>query len=142
MLVLTLSLYCVDLTKDHRVNFIQFGPRICLTLVSRGLDCRIVFFDDPSLGPYQGSIVSLGDGQETKTTAFGDTWGIYYRKFQRTDGTWSTLSVSLLYALIGSAILPASDILRRLISKPKRKPQNKGLQTKAAIERLDLRKVS
>lgn len=141
MLFVTIALYGIAFRVDPRVNFIKIGPSNYLTLVARGLDCRLAFFNDQNAGPYQGSIVSVDGGPEMTTTAFGDSFGIYYRKFEWTDRSLFTLTVSLLYAIVGFAILPICYFGHRLYATVRRKPQNKGLQTKAAIGRFDLRRV-
>jgi hypothetical protein len=142
MLFVTVALHGVAFKIDPRVNFIKIGPSNYVTLVARGFDCRLAFFNDPNAGPYQGSIVSISGGSEVTTTAFGDSFGIYYRRFEWTDRSLFTLSVSLLYAIAGFAILPICYFGRRLSATVRQKPQNKGLQTKAAIGRFDLRRVS
>lgn len=139
MLAVTLVLWFVAFRIDHRKTFVRLGPATYVTLLARGLDCRIAVFNDPTAGLYQGSIISFVDGEEPKTTAFGDTGGIYYRNFQWPDREMSTLTVSLLYGLIVFGILPASYLLFGSIVKTKKRPQNKPLDAKPSISRFDLR---
>lgn len=141
-LVLTIVLYLVAFRIDHRKTFVQLGPSTYVTLLAHGLDCRIAVFNDPASGPYRGSIISFDGGKEPKTTGFGDTWGIYYRNFQWPDREMSTLTVSLLYGVIGFGILPASRLLLRSLAKTKKRPKNKPLDAKGSISRIDLRCVN
>lgn len=113
MFAISLVLYFAAIRIDHRTTFIQIAPTTCVTLIARGLDCRIAFYNDPITGPFQGSVISIVGGKELKTTAFGDTLGMYYRNFQWVDRRISTLTVSLLYGLVGFGILPAFCLLRR-----------------------------
>jgi hypothetical protein len=83
-----------------------------------GLEARLEIYNDASYGPYSGSIIAVTfPGKpmlDPKEIAFGDTAGIYYRNFHWKNGArlW-TLSLSLIYPLIASLILPAIRLFRR-----------------------------
>ena len=74
---------------------------------------RIVFFNDKDYGPYQGSIIAIGDEHLPRSVAWGDRYGVYYRYFAWSDSTLWTLSVSLLYPVVLLAILPVIRLWKR-----------------------------
>ena len=78
---------------DHRVS-LRDGFHVAVE--GRGLDIRVVFFNNAEYGPYSGSVIGFGDPWFPRKTGFGDAWGVYYRHFRRPDGgiLW-TLRVSL-----------------------------------------------
>lgn len=90
-----------------------------LSLHARGIDRRVELFSDAANGPYHGSIIGItsraGRTNGPATTAFGDTAGVYYRRFRWPDGRelW-TLSVSLLYPLALAGIVPLIWLARRV----------------------------
>jgi len=97
---------------------LSFGDSFHVGVWARGgLDSRIVFFNDAEYGPYRGSIIGLVGSNGSlyppldRDVRFGDTWGVYYRYFQRGGGTLWTLMVSLWYPIALFAILPASRLL-------------------------------
>ncbi len=78
---------------------------------------RLVFFNDAEYGPYSGSIIGLVDEDGNiyppleREQAFGDSWGIYYRYFQRSGSTLWTLTVTLWYPIAVFAIMPFVSLM-------------------------------
>jgi hypothetical protein len=74
---------------------------------------RVMFFSDAHYGPYRGSLIDLEYGDVVvspfdRRVEWGDTCGIYYRWFHRTDGkTLWTLALSLWYPLVAFIVTGA-----------------------------------
>ncbi len=83
---------------------------------------RLNMFNNPTYGPYRGSVIELSKGPDDEPTvklkaAFGDSYGIYYRYFEWPDkSVLYTLSVTLWYPLIGFAIAPFYWLVRSIKS--------------------------
>jgi hypothetical protein len=90
---------------------------------ARGLDSRIVFFNNAEYGPYRGSIIGLADDDGNvypplvREESFGDTWGIYYRHFQWSDSTLWTVMVTLWYPIALFAIMPFGRLVRSAVGR-------------------------
>ena len=84
-------------SRDH----LSLSPSFHFGVASRGLESRLILFNDSQYGPYRGSIVRWWGVMNRSTTGFGDAFGIYYRHFVWSDGRvlW-TLFVSLWYPLV------------------------------------------
>jgi hypothetical protein len=95
----------LSLRRDFQVSIDQrpYGP-------------ALEVFNDASYGPYCGSIISLsGPGQPSEVKSGGFAFpGVYYRHFRWPNGTtlW-TLSLSLVYLVVLSAVLPFAWLIRR-----------------------------
>ncbi len=99
---------------DPRKHFVSFGRDCHLSIDAWGAAARLEVFNDSYYGPYSGSIIGFSsakspavDPNGPRVWAFGDTAGIYFRRFRWPSGKslW-TLSISLLYPLALSCILP------------------------------------
>jgi hypothetical protein len=116
--LLTLAALRLD-AKDHylslarafHVDLLRFGAGAAMP--------RLAFFNDAEYGPYRGSIIALSDGDGPdpslpKVTAFGDSFGIYYRHIEWPTGAviW-TLAVSLWYPLLLFGAGPGVWLVRR-----------------------------
>jgi hypothetical protein len=111
-------IYCLALAAcfiagkiDPRKEFLSLGRNFHLSFDTNGSDPMLEIFNDANMGPYIGgpwSILSGGNGYPAfpKTSGFRFV-GMNFRLVHRPNSqtTWS-LSVSLLYFLISSAILP------------------------------------
>lgn len=86
-------------------HYISLGNSLHLGVWNRGVDSRVVVFNDSHYGPYRGSIITLQDSATPLRTEFGDTCGIYFRHFEWTGSSLWTLMVSIWYPIIGLAIL-------------------------------------
>lgn len=67
---------------EHRLSL---SRNFHIGVWNTGLDSRLVFFNDAEYGPYRGSIVGLAGSEYPHTSAFGDTFGVYYRHFTWPD---------------------------------------------------------
>jgi len=101
---------------DPRKHFVSFSHDSHLSIDGRGTDARLEVYSDLTVGPYHGGIIGMSSAKYEYPTvdptgprvwAFGDTAGIYFRMFRWPSGKslW-TLSISLLYPLAASCILP------------------------------------
>lgn len=100
---------------DPRKHFVCLSNGWHLSINARGADARLQVFNDPSYGPYIGSIIGLaGDRNGPKVSGVGDVAGVYYRMIRWPDGTslW-TLSLSLVYPLLVTLPLPLTWLIRR-----------------------------
>lgn len=100
---------------DPRSEFVSISNSCHVSISTVRWDARLHFFNDSSYGPYSGSIIGIaGDPNGPKVTGFGDTAGIYVRWIRWRDGylLW-TFSLSLVYLLTASTILPLVWIIRR-----------------------------
>lgn len=104
-------------------QYLSFSGDFHVAVWGRGLDSRIVFFNDAEYGPYRGSIIGLvgPDGNVypplERERAFGDSWGIYYRYFQWSDSTLWTLMVTLWYPIALFALIPMTRLLRSTLRR-------------------------
>jgi len=102
---------------DPRKQFLSLSRGCHFSIDARGADARLALFDNAAYGPYSGSIIAItspGRPSGVRVTSFGDTAGVYYRFIRWPDGRslW-TLSLSLLYPLAASALLPIIWLIRR-----------------------------
>jgi hypothetical protein len=103
MLGLAVLLFLTGDVRNPWNHYLSFNDDFHVGVWGRGLDSRIVFFNDAEYGPYRGSIIGFSDANGNiyppleRVEAFGDSWGIYYRYFQWSDFTLWTLTVSLWY---------------------------------------------
>jgi hypothetical protein len=99
---------------DHHLSC---GEKFHVAVWNRGLDSRLVFFNNAQYGPYRGSLLGILDAEGNVypkrkwEQSFGDSWGAYYRYFQWTDATLWTLMISLWYPISAFAIIPAKRVL-------------------------------
>ncbi|MEX0702389.1 MAG: hypothetical protein WD069_09865 [Planctomycetales bacterium] len=118
MLAIAVLLFLAGYLLSPWDHFLSFSDDFHVGVWGRGLDSRIVFFNDVEYGPYCGSIIGLIDADgnvhppREREEAFGDSWGIYYRYFQWPESTLWTLMVSLWYAVAVFAIMPSVCLLR------------------------------
>ena len=118
MLVLLVLLFLVGyIVKPSEYHF-SFRDDLHVGVSSRGFDSRLVFFNDAEYGPYRGSVIELVGAEGSihspleREESFGDSWGIYFRRFQWSGSTLWTLVVSLWYPVALLAIIPIADALR------------------------------
>jgi len=87
---------------------------------ARGLDARLVCFNDKDYRPYTGSIIQLVDSQGNvyppllRETRVGDSCGVYYRYFRSKDAILWTLMISLWYPVALFAVLPTLCAVKSL----------------------------
>ena len=94
---------------DH---YLSISQQFHIGIWGRGVDIRLVFFNDADYGPYRGSMISLdGNPPVDRAVYFGDTAGIYYRYFGVTDSSLWTLMLSIWYPIALLAILPVWHLL-------------------------------
>ena len=114
LLACTIFLWVWSDWTDPRKNCLSFSDEFHIAVQ----DGRVCFFNVKEYGPYHGSIIALTSPEWpierifSKQRAFGDFCGIYYRYFCWADSgavLW-TLSVSLFYAMVVFAILPAISL--------------------------------
>lgn len=96
-------------------QFLSLGRDLHVSIDVRRSDPRLEIFNDASHGPYRGSIIEItapGHASQIESTAF-DSLGVYYRHFRwPNDTTLWTLSLSLVYFVVLSAMLPFVWIIR------------------------------
>ena len=113
MLGVTVLLFIAGYVLNPSDHHISLGDSFHVGVSSRGLDSRIVVFNDADYGAYEGSVIDLvdrdgrGDPTLKRKIGWGDSWGVYYRYFQWSDGTLWTLMISLWYPIALLAIMPA-----------------------------------
>jgi hypothetical protein len=119
MLVVSVLLFFVGHVLNPWDHYLSLGDDFHVGVWGRGLDSRIVFFNDAEYGPYRGSIVGIVDSDgnvyppREREAAFGDAWGIYYRYFQWSDATLWTLMVTLWYPISVFTITSVATLLWR-----------------------------
>jgi len=113
MLCAVLLLVAIGCVTDPWHHFLSVDRDFHVGVLNRGIDSRIVFFNNAQDGPYAGSIIRFDDDPFPYTTAFGDSWGVYYRHFVWPDATLWTLKVSLWYPIVAFAVLPIFRFVRR-----------------------------
>ncbi|WP_231742343.1 hypothetical protein, partial [Stieleria varia] len=112
MLAISILLFIVGYIVSPWDYHFSFSDDSHVGVWTRGLDSRLVFFNDAEYGPYRGSIIGLVDADGNvyppleREEAFGDSWGIYYRYFKSSDSTIWTLMVTLWYPIVLFAIMP------------------------------------
>ncbi|MBN1908231.1 MAG: hypothetical protein JW818_00700 [Pirellulales bacterium] len=117
MLAISVLLFLLGYVISPWDHFLSFGDDCHVGVWGRGLDSRIVFFNDAEEGPYCGSIIGLVDADGNvqppleREAAFGDAWGIYYRYFQWSDSTLWTLTVTLWYPIAVFTIILVVSLL-------------------------------
>jgi hypothetical protein len=105
---------------DH---YLTLSENIHCSVWNRGLDSRLVVFNNTSYGPYRGSIIKINGKAYpplVRENAFGDSLGIYYRYFEWSKGKLWTLMVSLWYPLVAFAIIQALQIVRHMRNRAAR----------------------
>ena len=102
---------------DHRLSVTE-NFHIGVWRYGSGLDVRLVFFNHGEYGPYRGGAIAVIDDQgnvhppRERESAWGDSWGIYWRYFHwkeawgQTDPVLWTLMVSLWYPMVLFSLLP------------------------------------
>lgn len=95
---------------DHNLSLSQ---AFHVGVWSKGLDSRIVVFNDSDYGPYRGSIVGLAGGEHPHTNAF-DVVGVYYRHFAWSESVLWTLMVSVWYPILFLSIWPVWRLVHRI----------------------------
>jgi len=114
LLFLFLLLFVTGYLTNPWNHYLSINDSFHVCVWNRGLDSRIVFFNDAEYGPYRGSIIGIegADGnvstQRLRENAFIDAWGIYYRYFQWPKAKIWTLMISLWYPILLFAILPVA----------------------------------
>jgi hypothetical protein len=96
-------------------TFLRLGRDVHISLDVRSGDPRLEIFNDTRYGPYRGSIVEVsGPGRPSQVKSVGfDFLGVYYRRFRWPNGTTlCTLSLSLVYFVVLSAVLPFAWLAR------------------------------
>ncbi len=97
MLASSLLLFVVGYIVSPWDYHVSLSEETHVGVWARGLDSRIVFFNNSEYGPYRGSIIGLVDAKGNvypplvREESFGDSWGIYYRYFQWSDSILWTL---------------------------------------------------
>lgn len=118
MFVITVALFLAGYLLNPSDHYLSLGDDSHFIVLGRGLDSRAVIFNDARYGPYRGSIIGLADVDGSvlprleEQAAFGDSWGIYYRYFRRSDSTIWTLTVTLWYPMVLFAVVPVIGSLR------------------------------
>lgn len=100
---------------DPCKQFASISSGCHLSVDARDADARLVVFSDPSYGLYSGSIIGIaGDPNGPNVYGIGDVAGIYFRMVRWPDGKslW-TLSLSLVYPLLASLVLPVVWLIGR-----------------------------
>ncbi len=101
---------------DPARQFLSLGRGCHTSIDVRSSDPRLEIFNDATYGPYRGSIIEVtapGHPSQVKSAEF-DFLGIYYRHIRWPNGaTLWTLSISLVYFAVMSAVLPIVWIVRR-----------------------------
>jgi len=129
LLAVAMLLFLAGYVFSPWEQYLSFGGDFHIGVCARGLDSRIVFFNDAEYGPYRGSIIGIvgADGNVypplERQRAFGDSWGIYYRYFQWSDSTLWTLTVTLWYPIGLFAIIPMIRLLRSTVCRRTREPK-------------------
>ncbi|TWT56298.1 hypothetical protein CA85_43010 [Allorhodopirellula solitaria] len=117
MLTLSVLLFLVGYIAKPTEYHFSFRDDSHVGVSSRGLDARLVFFNDVEYGPYRGSTIGLihANGEIypplEREGSFGDSWGVYYRHFQWSDSTLWTLMVTLWYPITIFAIMPFASLV-------------------------------
>ena len=96
-------------------HFVSFSDDCHFSIAARGVDARLEVFNNAEYGPYGGSVVGfVGSPNLPTVSGIGDFAGIYFRRLQWPNGDliW-TLSLSLVYPLLISVVLPAIWLARR-----------------------------
>jgi hypothetical protein len=118
MLAISVLLFLVGYVASPWDYHLSFNNDHHVGVWAHRLDSRLVFFNDADYGPYSGSIIGLVDADGSicppleREESFGDSWGIYYRHFQRPDSTLWTLTVTLWYPIAVFAIMPCVSLVR------------------------------
>ena len=118
MLAISVLLFLAGYVFSPWDHYMSFSDDSHVGVWARGLDSRIVLFNDAEYGPYCGSIIGLVDVDGNvhrpleHEEAFGDSWGIYYRYFQWPDSRLWTLMVTLWYPILFFSIVPVIGLLR------------------------------
>jgi hypothetical protein len=119
MLAISALLFLLGYVISPWDHFLSFSDDCHVGVWGRGLDSRIVFFNNAEYGPYRGSIIGLVDDDGNvqppleREEAFGDEWGVYYRYFQWSDSTLWTLMVTLWYPIAVFTIMLVATLLWR-----------------------------
>jgi hypothetical protein len=119
---LSLAMCSMAGSIDPRQHFVTLAPNCYISIGAWPGGPRVEVFNNSAYGPYQGSIIDISGpirqtGPKKRSsvtiTGFGDFYGIYYRIARWLNGAslW-TLSVSLIYFLVASAILPLAWLVR------------------------------
>ncbi len=117
MLAISVLLFFVGYIVSPWDYHLSFSDDCHIGVWARGLDSRLVCFNDATHGPYRGSISGLVDADGNiyppleREESFGDSWGIYYRQFQGSDSTLWTLMVTLWYPIALFAIMPVVNLV-------------------------------
>ncbi|TWU36745.1 hypothetical protein Q31b_50270 [Novipirellula aureliae] len=117
MLSVSVLLFLVGYITSPWDYHFSFSDDSHVGVWGRGLDSRLVFFNNAEYGPYRGSIIGLVDADGSiyppleREESFGDSWGIYYRHFQCSDSTLWTLMVTLWYPIAFFAIMPLASLV-------------------------------
>jgi hypothetical protein len=123
MLAISVLLFLVGYVVSPWDCHFSFNDDSHVGVWARGLDSRLVFFNDAEYGPYRGSIIGLVDADGSiyppleREESFGDSWGIYYRHFQWSDSTLWTLMVTLWYPIALFAIMPFVSLVRSTVRR-------------------------
>ena len=126
MLAVSILLFLVGYVFNPWDYHVSFSDDSYVGVWSRGLDSRLVIFNDAEYGPYLGSIIGLvgADGNIyppiEREEAYGDSLGVYYRAFQWADSTFWTLMVTLWYPVALFAIMPIANVLYSAIRRQSR----------------------
>ncbi len=103
LLVLAVGIFVSGYFASPWKNHLSLGNSFHIAVWNRGIDSRIVFFNDKGYGPYRGSTIGFSGGQLPHVVGFGDKWGIYYRHIQWPESSLWTLMVSTWYPIAGLA---------------------------------------
>lgn len=114
-LVLSVSIFAASFILNPKSQYLSLGKSLHVSAESRGLDSRVVIFNDSEFGPYHGSTLGIEEDTFPQKKGFGDTWGVYYRQFEWPDSTLWTLTVSVWYPIVIFAIIAATFFARRNI---------------------------
>ena len=101
---------------DPVKQFVGLGRDVQISVDRRPYGPALEIFNDSAYGPYTGSIISVSSPGKPSgiQSSYFDFPGVYYRHFLWPDGTtlW-TLSLSLIYLAVFSAVLPLTWCIAR-----------------------------
>ena len=110
LLVLAVGILLSGYFTRPSKNYLSLGNSFHITVWNRGVDSRVVFFNDQECGPYRGSTIGFSGADFPHVVGFGDKWGIYYRHIHWPESNLWTLMISTWYPIVGLAIMTAGLI--------------------------------